>query len=174
MSLHVIGYCDGACKGNPGKGGWGAFIQFSTDPIVKLSACGGKVKTTNQEMELQAMLMCLKLISPESKYLSGPLELTVHSDSTYVLNGIIKGGKEGKVVKPKDVNGWMEAWIKNNGRRADNSAVKHFPLWLSIKSRIETLLAAGVKLNFVWVKGHSGVEGNERADALANEGAALQ
>ena len=165
------GYSDGACKGNPGKGGWGAlfFDVTSPRPLV-FRECGGKIKTTNQEMELVAMIRLLQMC---------PLghDLFLFTDSMYVLQsmvslpktgprvGTIKVRPEGKAV----FDGWLGGWIKN-GWKTGKGDVKYRKEWMEMIERCEKLVASGSKITVSWVKGHSKNEGNDMADALANQG----
>jgi len=133
-------YTDGACKGNPGVGGWGAIIMQDEKNIELF---GGENETTNNRMELMAVIMALKEISPN-------LELTIYTDSTYVQKGISE---------------WIKNWKVNNWRSSSKKPVKNKDLWIELDE------AVGLrKINWEWVKGHAGNEGNEKADELANQG----
>jgi len=133
-------YTDGACKGNPGVGGWGAIIMQSEKNIELF---GGENETTNNRMELMAVIMALKEISSN-------LELTIYTDSTYVQKGISE---------------WIKNWKVNNWRSSSKKPVKNKDLWIELDE------AVGLrKINWEWVKGHAGNEGNEKADELANQG----
>ena len=133
-------YTDGACRGNPGVGGWGASLQYNG---TKKEIYGGELETTNNRMELTAVIEALKLLKE-------PAELTINSDSKYVLSGI---------------NEWLPNWKKRNWKTAGNKPVKNVDLW----QQLDTLTQPH-NIKWVWVKGHSGNPGNERADALANKG----
>ncbi|HRE15773.1 MAG TPA: ribonuclease HI [Rhodocyclaceae bacterium] len=133
-------YTDGACKGNPGPGGWGAILRLGT---TEKELWGGEQQTTNNRMELTAVIQALAA-------LKRPVTATVHSDSQYVLNGISQ---------------WIHGWKKNGWRTSDKKPVKNADLWQELDR-----LAAQHKLEWVWVKGHAGHPENERADALANRG----
>jgi ribonuclease HI len=135
-------YTDGACKGNPGVGGWGALLRAGGK---ERELHGGEAHTTNNRMELLAVIRALEA-------LSGPSRARVHTDSQYVQLGISK---------------WIHGWKKNGWRTADKKPVKNAELWRELDA-----LAVLHELEWVWVKGHAGHEGNERADALANRGAA--
>ncbi|MCY4163678.1 MAG: ribonuclease HI [bacterium] len=130
-------YTDGACRGNPGKGGWGWVVPGGAQ------ASGGSPKTTNQRMELTAVLEAVR-------NLEGPLE--IYSDSTYVTTCFR--------------DGWWEGWIKRGWRNSDKKAVANRDLWEPL---IEQVQARDIK--FVWVKGHSGDPWNDEADRLATEAA---
>ena len=133
-------YTDGACKGNPGVGGWGAIIMQDEKNIELF---GGENETTNNRMELMAVIMALKEISSN-------LELTIYTDSTYVQKGISE---------------WIKNWKVNNWRSSSKKPVKNKDLWIELDE------AVGLrKINWEWVKGHAGNEGNEKADELANQG----
>ena len=133
-------YTDGACKGNPGVGGWGAIIMQDEKNIELF---GGENETTNNRMELMAVIMALKEISSN-------LELTIYTDSTYVQKGISE---------------WIKNWKVNNWRSSSKKPVKNKDLWIELDE------AVGLrKINWKWVKGHAGNEGNEKADELANQG----
>jgi len=133
-------YTDGACKGNPGVGGWGAIIMQSEKNIELF---GGENETTNNRMELMAVIMALKEISSN-------LELTIYTDSTYVQKGISE---------------WIKTWKVNNWRSSSKKPVKNKDLWIELDEAVGSR-----KINWEWVKGHAGNEGNEKADELANQG----
>lgn len=133
-------YTDGACKGNPGVGGWGALI-LQDDKNIELF--GGENETTNNRMELMAVIMALKEISPSE-------ELTIYTDSTYVQKGISE---------------WIKNWKLNNWRSSNKKPVKNKDLWMQLDEA-----SYARKINWEWVKGHAGNEGNEKADELANKG----
>ena len=133
-------YTDGACRGNPGIGGWGASLQYNG---TKKEIYGGELETTNNRMELTAVIEALKLLKE-------PTELTINSDSKYVLSGI---------------NEWLPNWKKRNWKTASRKPVKNVDLWQQLDA-----LAQPHTIKWVWVKGHSGNVGNDRADELANMG----
>ncbi len=137
-------YTDGACSGNPGPGGWGVLIIRGD---ARDEYCGGAPETTNNRMELTAAIEALKQ-TPED----GQIEL--HTDSKYVMDGITK---------------WIANWKKNGWRTAAKKPVKNDDLWRALDE-----LASVRQINWRWVKGHAGDPGNERADALANEGMRTQ
>ncbi|MCK5926468.1 MAG: ribonuclease HI [Methylococcales bacterium] len=140
MAKTVIIYTDGACKGNPGKGGWGAWLRY--DEREK-ELFGGEMYTTNNRMELMAAIQALEV-------LTRPCVVELYTDSTYVKNGI---------------NSWLANWKKRGWKTATKKAVKNEDLW----RRLDTIQQ---KHEVTWkgVKGHSGDEGNDRADELANKG----
>ena len=135
-------YTDGACKGNPGAGGWGALLR--SGPHTR-EIYGGEAATTNNRMELMAVIRALEA-------LKRPSRVRLHTDSQYVQLGISR---------------WIHAWKKNGWRTADKKAVKNADLWRELDE-----LAAQHDIEWLWVKGHAGDDGNERADALANLGVA--
>ncbi|MFT3904936.1 MAG: ribonuclease HI [Steroidobacteraceae bacterium] len=137
MSDLVI-YADGACRGNPGPGGWGALL-ISGDHRRELS--GSEPQTTNNRMELQAVISALEA-------LRRPVRAEVYTDSQYVCKGISQ---------------WVPQWKSRNWRTADRKPVKNQDLWEKLDA-----LNAGHQLSWHWVKGHAGVPGNERCDELAN------
>ena len=138
----VIVHSDGACSGNPGPGGWGAILDYNG---TRKELCGGEALTTNNRMELMAAIMAL-----ESLKRSCPVEM--HVDSNYVKDGITK---------------WIHGWKKNGWKTADKKPVKNAELW----QRLDAALAQH-KISWHWVKGHTGHDGNERADELARDGMA--
>lgn len=140
MTLPVQIFTDGACRGNPGPGGWGALLRH---PSRELELYGGERNTTNNRMELMAAIEGLKA-------LKRPCEVLVVTDSTYVMKGITE---------------WLPNWIRKGWRTASNSPVKNADLWQQL---IEAQSPHSVK--WQWVKGHAGHPGNERADQLANRG----
>ncbi|MFL2980446.1 MAG: ribonuclease HI [Methylophilaceae bacterium] len=133
-------YTDGACKGNPGPGGWGALID---DGNVQNEIFGGEDNTTNNRMEIMAVIMALETIEVDD-------EITVFTDSKYVQKGI---------------NEWIKNWKINGWRSSNKKPVKNKDLWIQLDD-----LTSKLKINWVWIKGHSGHLGNERADFLANQG----
>ena len=135
-------YTDGACKGNPGIGGWGALLRSGAQ---SREIYGGEVATTNNRMELMAVIRALEALKK-------PCRVRVHTDSQYVQLGISK---------------WIHAWKKNGWRTADKKPVKNAELWQELDR-----LAASHDIEWLWVKGHAGHDGNERADELANLGCA--
>jgi ribonuclease HI len=132
-------YADGACRGNPGPGGWGATLKLG-DTEKELS--GAEANTTNNRMELTAVISALEA-------LKRPVQAKVYTDSEYVRRGITE---------------WISAWKARGWRTADRKPVKNQDLW----ERLDALAAAH-DIEWHWVKGHSGVPGNERVDRLANQ-----
>lgn len=130
-------FTDGACKGNPGPGGWGAVLRFG-DKERELS--GGEAETTNNRMEMTAAIEALNA-------LKRPCVVRLHTDSKYVLDGITK---------------WVFGWQKKGWRTADNKPVKNVELWQALVKA-----TARHQVSWIWVKGHAGHPENERADALA-------
>ncbi|MCL4763574.1 MAG: ribonuclease HI [Burkholderiales bacterium] len=133
-------YTDGACKGNPGPGGWGALLV--ADGREK-SLHGGEPATTNNRMELVAVIRALES-------LSRACEVDLYTDSQYVKNGI---------------QSWIHAWKRNGWKTAERKPVKNAELWRELDA-----LCAQHEIRWHWVRGHAGHDGNERADALANRG----
>jgi ribonuclease HI len=136
----IIIYTDGACKGNPGVGGWGALLVSGSHTK---EIFGGEVLTTNNRMELMAVIEALQSLKQASR-------VSVYADSQYVLKGI---------------NEWLANWKKRNWRTSDNKPVKNVDLWQRLDA-----LASQHEVQWIWVKGHAGHAGNERADELANKG----
>jgi len=143
--LEIFAYTDGACSGNPGPGGWGVILQAKEDHniIKERELYGGELETTNNRMELMAAISSLE-------NLEKPTKLTIITDSNYV-----KGG----------VTDWINNWKKNNWKTANKKDVKNIDLW----KRLD-LARSKHQVTWRWVKGHSGQEENERADALARAG----
>ena len=135
---HVDIYTDGACRGNPGRGGWGAILVFGG---IEKELSGGESMTTNNRMELMGAISALEALRE-------PCEVTLTSDSKYLTDAINKG--------------WLESWKSKGWRKADKSPVLNVELW----QRIDELLSIH-KVKFVWVHGHMGHEYNERCDVLA-------
>lgn len=166
---NITGYCDGACKGNPGRGGWGCTYRYETETaIIEWTFYGGQRHTTNGEMELKAMYKLLKYIPVGN-------DITIYSDNKYVLDGMISGGKDGRVSSRKLGNdvvftGYLTGWIAKGWKKAQGDAVKHISLWKKIVARCQEHISGGSTLHLLWVKGHSGDEGNDLADLLANFG----
>ena len=139
---HVVIYTDGACKGNPGPGGWGAWLRWGDH---ERELFGGERATTNNRMELTAVIEALTA-------LKRPCDVTIHTDSEYVRKGITE---------------WIHNWKKRGWTTADRKPVKNVELWQKLDA-----LAQSHRVHWRWVRGHAGDPGNERADALANRGAA--
>ena len=133
-------YSDGACKGNPGPGGWGAIVYAGEEEIELF---GGEPQTTNNRMELTAVIRALQS-------LESPRTVSVYTDSQYVQKGISE---------------WLPAWKLRGWRTADKKPVKNADLWRELEQA-----AARHRVEWHWVKGHAGHPQNERADALANRG----
>ena len=133
-------YTDGACRGNPGHGGWGAVLVYGS---IEKELSGGDPNTTNNRMELSAVIAALSALKE-------PCEVTLTTDSQYVVNAIEKG--------------WLAGWQKNNWRKSDKKEVLNVDLWRSL-----LVLLDKHKVSFVWVKGHAGHPYNERCDKLATD-----
>jgi ribonuclease HI len=136
----IIIYTDGACKGNPGPGGWGVVLRSGAH---EKTLHGGEPQTTNNRMELMAAIMALEALKRPSRVL-------LHTDSQYVLKGMTE---------------WIDGWKRRGWTTADKKPVKNVDLW----QRLEKA-AAPHTLRWVWVRGHTGDPGNEQADQLANLG----
>lgn len=133
-------YTDGACRGNPGPGGWGVWLK--NDEYEK-ELFGGEKETTNNRMELMAAIQSLEILNQSCS-------IKLYSDSKYVLQGITE---------------WMDNWKKRGWKTAANKPVKNEDLW----RRLDTVMQRH-DVDWTWVKGHSGNIGNEKADQLANQG----
>ncbi len=133
-------YTDGACRGNPGPGGWGVFVQ---DTLVEFN--GSNTHTTNNKMELTAVIKALQYL----KSIDYEDRIIIHTDSQYVKNGI---------------EIWIHNWLKNGWKTANKKPVKNIDLWKPLHD-----LTQGFNIEWKWVKGHSGDYGNEKADELANK-----
>ena len=137
-SAKVVIYTDGACRGNPGPGGWGVLLRYQgSDKTLK----GYEAQTTNNRMELTAAIEALKALKRNCT-------IELNTDSKYVIQGI---------------NDWLPNWKKNNWKTAAKKAVKNVDLWQRLDKE-----SSRHEINWVWVKGHAGIEGNELADQLAN------
>ncbi len=135
-------YTDGACKGNPGVGGWGVKLQYG-EHVKELF--GGEVETTNNRMEMTAVIAGLKVLKQSCV-------VTVYTDSKYVLQGMEE---------------WLEGWKARGWKTASKAAVKNVDLWQQLDDLVQQH-----EVSWQWVKGHAGNAGNERADELANMGVA--
>ena len=131
-------YTDGACRGNPGKGGWGAILEFNGK---RREMSGGERETTNNRMELTAVIEALSALKE-------PCEVNLYSDSKYVIDGLSKG--------------WAASWKKNGWKKSDKSPALNPELWDKLLTLSQTH-----KLNYFWIKGHDGHPENERCDTLA-------
>jgi ribonuclease HI len=136
----VQAFTDGACRGNPGPGGWGVVLRFGSR---EKELWGGELATTNNRMELTAAIEALKALNQ-------PCRVALYTDSTYVRSGITE---------------WVRAWRARGWRTADRKPVKNQDLWQALSE-----LAERHDVEWHWVRGHSGHPENERADALANRG----
>lgn len=135
-------YTDGACKGNPGVGGWGALLRYGQHEKELL---GGAAETTNNRMELTAVIEALRALKRSSR-------VQICTDSQYVKNGM---------------ENWIEGWKKNGWQTASKQPVKNADLWRELDTLVQQH-----QVTWTWVKGHAGHPENERADALANQGVA--
>ena len=133
-------FTDGACKGNPGRGGWGVLLRYGA---VEKELFGGEPATTNNRMELTATIRALEALKRRSV-------VRLHTDSSYVIDGIQK---------------WIHGWKKRGWRTTDKQPVKNDDLWRRLDE-----LRAQHDVEWIWIKGHAGHVENERADALANRG----
>jgi ribonuclease HI len=133
-------YTDGACSGNPGPGGWGVLLRYGAK---EKELFGGEKDTTNNRMELTAVIRALEA-------LTRPVKVRLHTDSTYVMQGITR---------------WIHGWKKNGWKTSSKEPVKNADLWQELESA-----TMRHTIEWRWVKGHAGHDGNERADALANKG----
>ena len=140
MSIKV--YTDGACRGNPGPGGWGVYIQLNDE---EKDLYGGNPETTNNQMEMQAALEALKYLKDKNEVIE------LYTDSNYLRQGITE---------------WIHKWKLNNWRTAAKKPVANRDLWIEISDLNEKM-----NVHWNWVKGHAGDPGYERADQLANLGA---
>ncbi|HEX4179776.1 MAG TPA: ribonuclease HI [Caulobacteraceae bacterium] len=140
MTPEVVIYTDGACRGNPGPGGWGAILAAGAK---EREICGGELATTNNRMELMAAIAALEA-------LKRPCKVELHTDSQYVRNGITE---------------WVKAWKARGWRTTSKAAVKNEDLWRRLDEA-----RARHDVDWRWVKGHNGHPLNERADALARKG----
>jgi ribonuclease HI len=142
MSTRVEIFTDGACKGNPGPGGWGAILRYGDR---ERELYGGESHTTNNRMELTAVIRALEALTRQ-------VPVVVHTDSQYVQKGISE---------------WLKAWKARGWKTADRKPVSNIDLWQRLDE-----LAAQHQVEWRWVRGHAGHPENERADALANRGVA--
>lgn len=144
-SAPVVIYTDGACKGNPGPGGWGAVL---TAGATSKEIFGGEMGTTNNRMEIMAVIEALSALKK-------PCHVILYLDSEYVRKGITE---------------WIHGWKARGWRTAAKAPVKNVDLWQRLDALVET---SGHQIDWRWVRGHAGDPGNERADALANKGVEL-
>ena len=133
-------WADGGCRGNPGPGGWGVLLKAGSN---EKELWGGEPATTNNRMELTAVIRALEAMKR-------PVRARIHTDSQYVQKGISE---------------WIHGWKRNGWKTSDKKPVKNADLWQELD-----VLAARHRIDWLWVKGHAGDPGNERADALANRG----
>lgn len=141
LKSDVVIYVDGACRGNPGPGGWGSRLEGKSGQVLEL--CGGANPTTNNRMELTAAIRALQ-------HLPSGMSATLYTDSNYVKQGISE---------------WIHGWKRKHWRKSDGQPVINADLWKLLDE-----LTTGKTLQWHWVKGHAGHPGNERADQLANQG----
>jgi len=135
---HLDIFTDGACSGNPGPGGWGAVLRYKA---AEKELCGGETETTNNRMELTAVIKALACLKE-------PCEVTLTTDSRYVCDAVSKG--------------WLRSWQRRGWKKADGKPALNRDLWQQLLPQLERH-----KVTFVWVKGHAGHPENERCDRLA-------
>jgi ribonuclease HI len=141
---HITAYSDGACKGNPGRGGWGALLQYqAADVLQEKALCGGEANTTNNRMELMGAIQALEALKE-------PCVVDLFTDSKYVQQGISE---------------WLAGWKRNGWKTASKQPVKNQDLWQRLDQAVQPH-----QVRWHWVKGHAGHAGNERVDKLANQG----
>jgi len=133
-------YTDGACRGNPGPGGWGALLIYKD---ADKAIYGGEIDTTNNRMEMTAIIEALKIVKMDCN-------ITLYTDSKYVMDGITK---------------WLSNWKKKGWITSKKKPVKNKDLWQILEESISKH-----NIEWQWVKGHAGIPGNEKADELANQG----
>ena len=133
-------YTDGACRGNPGPGGWGALLIYKD---ADKAIYGGEIDTTNNRMEMTAIIEALKIVKMDCN-------ITLYTDSKYVMDGITK---------------WLSNWKKKGWLTSKKKPVKNKDLWQILEESISKH-----NIEWQWVKGHAGIPGNEKADELANQG----
>ena len=146
--VRIIAYTDGACSGNPGPGGWGLYLKAENEKGETLKEnefYGNEVHTTNNRMELIGAIKAIEKLKKKNG-----VSLTIRTDSTYVRKGITE---------------WLPNWKKNNWRKSDKKPVENKDLWELLDK-----IVAKHSVNWEWVKGHSGDQGNEIADELARKG----
>jgi len=139
MASKVTLYTDGACRGNPGPGGWGVYLQYGK---TTRKLYGFEKETTNNRMELIAVIEGLKVLNRSCN-------IELNTDSKYVLQGMTE---------------WLPGWKKNGWKTAAKKPVKNVDLWKKLDQEVSRH-----QINWLWVKGHSGIHGNEMADQLANQ-----
>ena len=140
MKEKITIYTDGACSGNPGKGGWAAvIIEDENEKTIS----GSEMLTTNNRMELLAVIKALEIIKQKA-------DVVIYTDSTYVQKGITE---------------WIHSWKRNQWKNSSKKIIKNIDLWQRLDE-----LASGHVIEWLWVKGHAGHDGNEKADQLANQG----
>ena len=141
-------YTDGACKGNPGPGGWAAVLLVK-DPPAKKVIQGGQLQTTNNQMEIKAIIEGIKALKMPSK-------VNIYSDSNYVVQGATE---------------WLDGWRKNNWKTSSKKPVKNVELWKELDNLLST---KGHDVTFYWIKAHNGHQENEEADSIASNEALNQ
>ncbi|MBP9765969.1 MAG: ribonuclease HI [Candidatus Pacebacteria bacterium] len=161
--MKITLYTDGASRGNPGKGGWGVYVEVEKDKLYTSKISGGEKDTTNNKMELRATIEGLKYLKKNiSKIINNDdVKIKIKTDSKYVKNGITE---------------WIINWEKNNWKGSNKKPVANQELWkelLSVKNFLNDKLikATFSEIKFEYVEGHAGIEGNEIADSLATEAA---
>lgn len=137
-------FCDGACSGNPGPGGWGSIVITMEDKVTEIG--GHEAQSTNNRMELTATLESLRFLEKVTG------DIAVCTDSQYVIKGITE---------------WIKGWQRRNWKNSQNEPVANRPLWEAIEGQTKVIQAQGRKIKWVYVKGHSGHVGNDRADEIA-------
>ena len=148
----VVLYTDGACSGNPGPGGWGCLLSYQN---VSKELSGGAKETTNNRMEITAVIEGLKLLKQ-------PCLVDLYTDSKYVLEGATKWLYTDSKYVLEGATKWLEGWIQKNWRRADKKPVSNVDLWQELVPLLHRH-----QIVWHWVKGHAGEAGNERVDMLA-------
>jgi len=145
--MKLIVFTDGACSGNPGPGGWGAIVAFGEDRVRELG--GQESSTTNNRMEMTAAIEALRFAAASGEKIS---DLIVYTDSKYMIDGLTK---------------WISGWIRNGWINGGGEPVKNKDLWVELHRLKTEFEKSGTSFRLQYVAGHSGVDGNERCDAIA-------
>jgi len=166
--MSIVAYTDGSCKPNPGPGGWGWAYHYVSIPALVFVNSGGAIDTTNNQMELTALIKFLRSLRKGTK---GVREIDIHMDTQYVLKSLVRGG-EGILsydLRGPRYSGYAQGWNFIQGTKRGGQTLPNAKLWRKLHVELKWWTFRKVEFRFHWVKGHSNDPGNDLVDKLAQQ-----